>query len=320
MKWRTEVAIPSGPNPIGYRDQVLLLGSCFATHLSEKLTYYQFPSLCNPFGVLFHPVPMENLLRRALEDRPFAPEDLLESQGRWRSLQAHSTLSGGSLTEALTQLNGALATLKQALQHSTHAVITLGTAYGFRHLKTGYLVANCHKLPSGEFERELSAPPALEQSLSGILTLLRSYQKDMTCLLTVSPVRHIRDGLVENQRSKAHLITAVHTLVQRGEADYFPSYELFMDELRDYRFYDRDLIHPSGAAVDYVWERFVQAWVEPQALLVMDEVASIRKGLAHRPLHGNSPEYRKFRESLEDKIQSLLKRYPHMILDRGGTD
>jgi len=320
MKWRTEVAIPSGPNPIGYRNQVLLLGSCFATHLSEKFTYYQFPSLCNPFGVLFHPAPVEKLLRRAVEDRPFAPEDLLESQGRWRSLQAHSTLSGGSLNEALIELNGALEALKQALQYSTHAVITLGTAYGFRHLQTGQLVANCHKLPSGEFERELSAPPALEQSLSGILTLLRSYQKDMTCLLTVSPVRHIRDGLVENQRSKAHLITAVQALVQRGEADYFPSYELFMDELRDYRFYDRDLIHPSGAAVDYVWERFVQAWVEPQALQVMDEVASIRKGLAHRPLHGNSPEYRKFRESLEDKTQSLLKRYPHMVLDWGGTD
>lgn len=318
MKWRTEVAIPSGPNPIGYRNQVLLLGSCFATHLADKFAYYQFPSLCNPFGVLFHPVPLENLLRRALEDRPFAREDLLESQGRWRSLEAHSTLSGATLNEALIQLNGALAALKKALQHSTHAVITLGTAYGFRHLQTGQLVANCHKLPSREFERELSPPSALGESLSGILTLLRSYQKDLTCLLTVSPVRHIRDGLVENQRSKAHLITAVQALVAQGTAAYFPSYELFMDELRDYRFYDRDLIHPSAAAVDYVWERFVQAWVEPQAQAVMDEVETIRKGLAHRPLHGNSPEYTKFRESLQEKIRSLLRRYPHM--DFGVVD
>ena len=312
MKWRTEVAIPSGPNPIGYRNQVLLLGSCFATHLADKLAYYQFPYLCNPFGVLFHPLPVENLLRRALEDRPFAPEDLLESQGRWRSLETHSAVSGSSPGDALTQLNGALAELKRALQHATHAVITLGTAYGFRYLKTGQLVANCHKLPSEEFDRELSTPTAIEESLSGILALLRSYQKDLTCLLTVSPVRHIRDGLVENQRSKAHLITAVQALVEQGEAAYFPSYELFMDELRDYRFYDRDLIHPSGAAVDYVWERFVQAWMEPHALAVMDEVGTIRKGLAHRPLYGDSEEHRRFRESLRSRIQHLQGRYPHM--------
>jgi len=141
---------------------------------------------------------------------------------------------------------------------------------------------------------------------------LRSYQKDLTCLLTVSPVRHIRDGLVENQRSKAHLITAVQALVEQGVAAYFPSYELFMDELRDYRFYDRDLIHPSGAAVDYVWERFVQAWIDPKALPIMDEVSKIQKGLAHRPLYANSPEFEKFRKSMEEKIQSLRQRYPHM--------
>ncbi|MEJ2585185.1 MAG: GSCFA domain-containing protein [Robiginitalea sp.] len=263
MKWRTEVAIPNGSCPIGYDNQVLLLGSCFATHLADKLKYFQFPCLSNPFGVLFHPVPLESLLLRAVEERPFTSEDLIEFQGRWGCLEAHTSLSGETRKEALERLNGSLKELKQALKHSTHAVLTLGTAYGFRHRQTRQLVANCHKQPSGEFERDLSAPSALEESLSRTLTLLRSYQKDMTCLLTVSPVRHIRDGLVENQRSKAHLITAVQALVQRGEADYFPSYELFMDELRDYRYYDRDLIHPTPAAVDYVWERFEQAWIDP---------------------------------------------------------
>ena len=312
MKWRTDVAIPYGPDPIGYRDRVRLLGSCFATHLSEKLNYYQFRAISNPFGVLFHPAPVENLLRRALEDRPFALEDLVESQGRWRCLESHSALSGESPDKALKQLNAGLTALKHALADSTHTVLTLGTAYGFRHLQTGQLVANCHKLPSREFERELSSPETLGESLSGILALLRSFQQDMTCMLTVSPVRHIRDGLVENQRSKAHLIAAVHTLVQEGAANYFPSYELFMDELRDYRFYDRDLIHPSEAAVDYVWERFEQAWIDREALAVMEEVSKIRKGLAHRPLHGNSREYDKFRKSLEVKIQNLQERYPHM--------
>ena len=319
MKWRTEVAIPPGPDPIGYHSHVLLLGSCFATHLSEKLAYYQFPATSNPFGVLFHPLPVGNLLRRAQEGRYFTKEDLVESQGRWRCLETHSVLSGTSSDEALKQLNRALEALKRALQHTTHVVLTLGTAYGFRYRKTGQLVANCHKLPSGEFGRELSAPETLRESLSSIVALLRSFRKDITCLLTVSPVRHIRDGLIENQRSKAHLITAVHALVQEGAAAYFPSYELFMDELRDYRFYDRDLIHPSGAAVDYVWERFEQAWIDPEARPVMEEVVAIRKGLAHRPLHGDSPEYREFRESLEKRIHHLQGRFPRMDFGEGGV-
>ena len=319
MKWRTEVSIPSGSCPIGYHNPVLLLGSCFATHLSEKLSYYQFPCLSNPFGVLFHPVPIENLIRRAVEDRAFTEEDLLESQGRWVCLQTHSILSGESAEQALRELNQALQRLKRALEHTTHAVLTMGTAYGFRHLQTGQLVGNCHKLPGGNFERELSTPEALKESLSRILALLRSHRRDMTCLLTVSPVRHIRDGLVENQRSKAHLITAVQDLVQKGGSEYFPSYELFMDELRDYRFYDQDLIHPSGAAVDYVWERFEQAWIDPGARAVMDEVAKIRKGLAHRPLHGSSPQYQKFRESLQIEIHKLQDRFPHMDFRDAGS-
>ncbi len=312
MKWQTQVAVPPGQNPMGYHSKVLLLGSCFAGHLSEKLAYYQFPYLGNPFGVLFHPVPIEHLLQRALEGRRFNEDDLIESQGRWRCLESHSALSGASAGEALDRLNSALEDLRRALEHSTHAVLTLGTAYGFRHRQSGRLVANCHKLPSRAFERELSSPEAIRESLSKILSMLQAFRGDMTCLLTVSPVRHIRDGLVENQRSKAHLITAVHSLVEVNAAAYFPSYELFMDELRDYRFYDRDLIHPSEAAVDYIWERFQQAWVDPSSHSVMEEVASVRRALAHRPLHGNSPEYQKFRASLKEKIQALQAQYPHM--------
>lgn len=312
MKWRTEVTIPPGSAPVGYTSQVLLLGSCFATHLSEKLSYYQFPCLSNPFGVIFHPDPIENLIRRAVEDRQFTVRDFMESRGRWVCLQTHSSLSGASVEEAVKQSNQALQNLKQALENSTHAVLTLGTAYGFRHLPTGQLVANCHKLPAGNFGRELSTPESLKESLSRILDMLRSRRSDMTCLLTVSPVRHIRDGLVENQRSKAHLITAVQGLVENGTAEYFPSYELFMDELRDYRFYDRDLIHPSSAAVDYVWERFEQAWVDPEARPAMKEVAAVRKALAHRPLHGNTPEHQKFREALQVQIRKLQSRFPHM--------
>ena len=317
MKWRTEVEVPPGDDLIDYSSRVLLLGSCFATHLSEKLQYYQFRQTCNPFGVVFHPIPMERLLERALGEFWFQPEEVFEGAGRWRCLQAHSSVSGASREEALGALNAALAGLRQAALEATHLVLTLGTAYGFRYLKSGQLVANCHKLPAREFERKLTPPDVLEESLSRMLQTLRRENPEVTCLLTVSPVRHIRDGLVENQRSKAHLITAAHRLVDGGLASYFPSYEIFMDELRDYRFYSRDLVHPSEVAVDYVWERFGASWVAPGARPVMDQVAALRKGLSHRPLHPGSTGEAGFRKSLEEQMARLLVQFPHMDF---GTD
>jgi hypothetical protein len=173
-------------------------------------------------------------------------------------------------------------------------------------------VANCHKLPATEFHRELSPVSDLEASLGNTLELLRSFRRDMTCLFTVSPVRHIRDGLVANQRSKAHLITAVHSLVASGKADYFPAYEVFMDELRDYRFYAPDLIHPGEQAVGYVWEKFEACWINPGARPVMAEVDAIRKGLAHRPLYGETEAHNRFREAIQVRIKRLRERYPHM--------
>lgn len=315
MQWRTEVEIPEGSPKISYTDHVLALGSCFAGHLSEKFRYYQFPHLGNPFGVVFHPVPMERLLRRAAEDRPFAEEELFQHQGRWRSLEVHSSLSGATREEALRVLNGALDTLRSALASVTHTVITLGTAYGFTHLGSGHTVANCHKLPAAEFRRELSTVEALVESVGRMLQLLRGFRPDMACLLTVSPVRHVRDGLIANQRSKAHLITAAHTLVAEGHARYFPAYELFMDELRDYRFYGPDLIHPTGQAVDFVWERFRDVWIDPGTAPLMKEVAAIRTGRAHRPLHGDSEAHHRWRQTLEDRTRELQAKYPQIHFD-----
>lgn len=312
MKWRTEVEIPEGSPKIRYSDSVLTLGSCFADHLSGKLRYYQFPHLGNPFGVVFHPVPMERLLRRAVEGRAFALSDIFEHQGRWRCLETHSSLSGDSREEALEVLNGALHSLAHALDSATHVIMTLGTAFGYLHRGSGHMVANCQKLPSAEFSRQLSPVALLEESIGNCLGLLRSRKEELTCLLTVSPVRHVKDGLVSNQRSKAHLITAVHALVSSGKAHYFPAYELFMDELRDYRFYAPDLIHPTEQAVEFVWERFEEAWIDPGARPVMAEVDAIRKGLAHRPLHGDTVEHRRFMDTLRQRITDLQRRYPHM--------
>ena len=312
MKWRTELTIPQGHPKIGYDGFVFLVGSCFASHLSRKLGYFQLPHLGNPFGVLYHPAPMENLLSRAAEGRPFGEGELFENEGLWRSLETHSQGARPDREETLQALNAALEATRGALGRATHVVLTLGTAYAFRHRETGRLVANCHKLPSSHFARELSPVGELTDSLGRILEVLRALQPGLTVLLTVSPVRHIRDGLVENQRSKAHLLAAAHHLVDRGLAGYFPAYELMMDELRDYRFYEADLLHPNAQAVDFIWERFAEAWVAGEAGPVMERVGEVRRQMEHRPLQADSPAYREFRRSLEEKARALMAEHPQI--------
>ena len=315
MKWRTEVEVVKGSRPIGYKDQVLVFGSCFANHLGAKLDYYQFRYLANPFGVLFHPVPMERLLRRAAERNQFSEGDIFEHEKLWRSLEAHSRLAQNSQQSTLDGMNQALATLRDSLSKTSHIVFTLGTAFAFRHHRTNSLVANCHKMPQQEFRRELTPVAELIQSLESMVALVKAINSACHILFTVSPVRHIRDGLVENQRSKAHLLTAVHEVVDTKRIHYFPAYELLMDDLRDYRFYNRDLIHPSEQAVDYVWEKFMESWIDPEAVLIMQRVASIRKQLAHRVLNPDSEQGIDIGDRLRQKANELKKEYPFIHFD-----
>lgn len=315
MKWRTEVEIPKGPRLVGYADSAVVLGSCFAGHLGEKLAYYQFRHLANPFGVIFHPVPMERLLGRAASGGSFVPEDLFRHEDRYRSLEVHSRLSRRSQEKALDAMNRALDSTRESISGASHVVLTLGTAFAFRHKEEGRLVANCHKLPGGLFARELTPVPGLVQSLEGIVSLILGMNSRSHILFTVSPVRHLRDGLVENQRSKAHLLAATHQVVDGRQVHYFPSYELLMDDLRDYRFYDRDLVHPSPQAVDYVWERFVETWVDPAARPLMERVAAVRKQLGHRSMDGGAPEGMATREAALKKAEALASEYPFMQFD-----
>ena len=235
MKWRTEVEIPEGEPKIGYGNFVLTLGSCFADHLSQKLNYYQIPQLGNPFGVLYHPRPIGHLVQRALEDRLFTQEDLFKHQDLWRCLQVHSELAKPSEQQALDCLNNALRNFQQAVNNASHLILTLGTGFAFRHLEKDEIVANCQKLPTAIFKRELSSVVELKKDLNKTVSLLKAHHKDLVVVVSVSPVRHARDGLVENQRSKAHLLAAAQALVDEGMAQYFPAYEILMDDLRDYR-------------------------------------------------------------------------------------
>jgi len=202
--------------------------------------------------------------------------------------------------------------LQAAIREASHVFITYGTAWVYTLKASGQVVANCHKVPQNQFDKALVSVGAIEAAMQHTVNLLLTVNPQAKIITTISPVRHSKDGFVANQRSKAHLITALHTVVQSNPSslNYFPSYELMMDELRDYRFYAEDLLHPSAVAIEYIWERFTASYMTSTALALMQEVASIQKGLAHRPFNPESPSHQKFLQSLSQKIISLQAQLP----------
>ncbi|MCE2613082.1 GSCFA domain-containing protein [Flavobacteriaceae bacterium D16] len=315
MQLQTKISLFQESPAISYGSKTLLLGSCFAEHIGDKLEYYQFPNCLNPLGIFFHPKAIEMFLERLVQERPFSSADVFMREDQWHSFEAHSRVSQSSEKTLLKVLNDQLQKTHDALSEATHIFLTLGSAWGYRLKETGNWVANCHKVPQKQFSKELWEVKDLEVCLGNILDMVQSINPEAQLVFTVSPVRHLKDGFIENQRSKAHLITAVHKLVDAGRAGYFPAYELMIDELRDYRFYGTDLVHPNKLAIAYIWEKFSQVWIAEEAHEDMQEVEAIRKGLSHRPFNKSGQAHLKFVEGLNKRIVKLQERYPYMSFE-----
>lgn len=315
MEFRTKVPIPQEEpaRKIGYESRIFLAGSCFVENIGQKLDYYKFRSLQNPFGVIFHPFAIENLLQRLVSRSGFTEKDVFFHNERWHSLEAHSVLSSPDKDELLQNLNGSLKNGREFLENSSHVVLTFGTAWHYFHKKAQLSVANCHKLPQQDFEKRLAGPNEIKESISNILKYIQALSPNVRIIFTVSPVRHLKDGVVENQWSKANLISAVQEVVMaQPETCYFPSYEIMMDELRDYRFYGEDMIHPNNTAINYIWKSFSGAHMKPEALKLMEEVEKIRNGLNHRPFNERSLAHQNFLTNLQGRIKDLQKKIPHI--------
>ncbi|MDC6388796.1 GSCFA domain-containing protein [Maribacter sp. PR1] len=316
MKLQTQIPLEPISGQLDYSSKILMLGSCFSQNMGAKLDYYQFQTLQNPFGILFNPLAIDNLLQKALNKYEYLEEDIFRLNGRWHCFDAHSNLSSASKEELLKNLNIALTRTNQFLREASHVFITLGTAWVYQHEKSNQFVANCHKVPQKEFGKHLLNIDEIRGSLQSIASAIEEINPDTSIVLTISPVRHLKDGFVENQRSKSHLITAVHELLgvlPLGiKGFYFPSYEIMMDELRDYRFYERDMVHPNSLAIDYIWEKFKEVLVSKDVEEVMEQVAEIQKGLAHRPFDVGSEAHQKFLKSLTQKIAYIKSKYPFM--------
>lgn len=312
MKLQTQVPLEKAQNPITYDGHILSLGSCFAEHMGNKLLNYKFRSILNPFGILFHPLAIENLISRAIEEKKYTKADVFFLNERWNCFDGHSVLSHALQETLLDRLNTGLQQTLQQIKEATHIIITLGTSWVYRSNVSGKVVANCHKVPQRQFTKELLSVAEVGSSLEHITRLIQATNPHVQLVFTVSPVRHLKDGFVENQQSKAHLITAIHKMLKKGSISYFPSYEIMMDELRDYRFYAADMVHPSALAIAYIWERFTSVWITEEARATMEKVAVVQRGLQHKPFNFESDSHQKFVKALEEKIAYLQNEYPFM--------
>jgi hypothetical protein len=316
MNFTTQISIPKNSRPIDYNSKIVSLGSCFAENMGDKFQYFKFQSATNPFGIIFNPVSIEKIIYRAVNEVWFIEEDVFFFNERWHCFEVHSDLSHSSAAELLSTLNEILKETKQQLQDATHVIITYGTSWVYRNIEKDTIVANCHKVPQKQFIKELLSTETIQESIENTIRLIQSINSNCYFIFTVSPVRHLKDGFVENQVSKSHLIGSVYDIVSaehfKRNTEYFPSYEIMMDELRDYRFYAEDMLHPSQVAIDYIWERFKEASVSEIAYATMEAVENIQKGLQHRPFNPHSESHQKFELNLQSKITKLVARYSFM--------
>ncbi len=299
---------------IDYNSKTILLGSCFSENIGKKFNYLKFQSNQNPFGILFHPKAIETIITNAVNQKKYTEKDIFFLNERWHSFEAHSELSSTSKEEFIQKLNKASKSTNRSLKESTHMIITLGTSWVYRFIESGLIVANCHKVPQYKFEKKLLSVDNIYKSLELIISLVKEINPTINFIFTVSPVRHIKDGFVENQQSKSHLITAIHQVIKSHENSfYFPSYEIMIDELRDYRFYSEDMIHPNNIAINYIWEKFSENWFSNEALELKEEIVKIQRNLEHKPFNSKSKEYREFIASTEERIKKIQKKYPEII-------
>lgn len=316
MQFRTQIPILKSNTPIDYNSKILSIGSCFAENMAEKFDYFKFQNETNPFGIIFNPVSIEKIFHRICNQELFEEKDVFFHNERWHSFEVHSDLSNSDRQELLETLNKALTESYKQLKEATHIIITLGTAWIYKNIESDEIVANCHKVPQKQFSKELLSIELIQNSIQNTISLIKTLNPNINFIFTISPVRHIKDGFVENQLSKSHLFTSLNSALNtehfKQNTEYFPSYEIMMDELRDYRFYNEDMLHPNQIAIDYIWKLFSENYIAQDSFTTMQEVDEIQKSLRHRSFNPQSEQHQKFLAKLQQKIDVLGEKLPHI--------
>jgi hypothetical protein len=320
LKFKLTLPSKRSEHSIGYRDNLFLIGSCFSENMGAKLNTHLFKVFENPHGVLFNPISVAQSLSDCINKKQYTEADLFELNEVWNSWQHHSRFSGVTNKEALEKINESINKAHAFLKTADHIVITLGSAWVYQlnsqsPFAAGQVVANNHKAPAAWFDKHLMKPDALVLILKKMVEDLLQFNAHLQIIFTISPVRHLREGLVENNRSKAVLIQAVHEIVEAyKQTAYFPSYEYVIDDLRDYRFYAEDLVHPNYAASNYVWEKWVETYMNEETQGIMKQVAELHLAIQHKPFFAGSSQHKEFLQNCIAKSERLLSLYPYLPL------
>jgi hypothetical protein len=308
MKLHLDFQIPESNLKISHNDSLLFLGSCFSDEMGNESKKHGFQSVSNPMGTFFHPLVIAQFIldciKEPTKERVFKREDVCLS---W---DAGAYVYGMTVEQLIAKKRAIRNSFLKSLKSAKVMFITFGSAYGYRLREDNKFVANCHKMPQSIFNKEFTKIEEMELVWSKIIDLLKEINSDLSLVFTVSPVRHIKDGLIENNRSKARLIEVVSRLVEKGSCTYFPSYEMIMDDLRDYRFYGADLVHPNQTAITYVWEGFSKVFLTKDSIDLAIKVRRLKERHAHQLIHPESNASCIMQEKLESEVLSLKKMYP----------
>ena len=303
--FRTELRPERNATEIDHKRPVFFIGSCFSDNMGRKFADHRFHVVHNPFGVTYNPVSISEQLKRLAEQRPFEEEDLIQCNGGWNSFELHGSFQSASEKELLDKANKSLKDSSRRLAPASHLFLTMGTAWVYRHKEKDIIVNNCHKISAREFSREKLEVEDMVSALEKAIAEVRKINPSIHVVYTVSPVRHLKDGFEENSLSKAALRLAAARLAGMEKSSYFPSYELVMDDLRDYRFYKKDMLHPSDEAIDYIWDKLSSSMFSEECKKVLPKIEKLSRSLAHRPQNAGSSSHREFLEGCLSLARSI---------------
>lgn len=317
MEFMLPFDIPSPEMKGGYRDKIFFTGSCFSTEISQRMEHLKFQVFSNPSGIIYHPLNIAEGLKRVVGGVAYTEEDLVTQAGLSHSWQHHSRFSGSDRDEVLRTINDRLSEAASFLKQSRFLILSPATAFAYYLKEDNRLVANCHKIPASSFTKRMSTVEEIVKELGDALEEVKKFNRNVRFIFTVSPVKHLRDGVVANNLSKAVVLQAVHRLVEQFAGSwYFPSFEILNDELRDYRFYKPDFAHPTEAAVDYILKKFLDVFLDDESKDILKRVRPVLTASAHRPRTAASDEYLKFCNSQLQTIVNLEKEFPFLNFER----
>ena len=316
MQFYLNYTHPKQDNLIDYSHQLFLMGSCFADNIGNKLKQFKLNTTLNPNGILFNPISIAVAIESYINSSEINSEDVVFNNDLYHSLNHHGSYSDTDKNALINSINRSIKNAHNALKKCDYLIITFGSSNVYVYNNTNSVVANCHKLPQSDFTKEQLQPGEIINHYHQLIDQLKSFNPKLNIIFTVSPVKYLRDGVIENNLSKAVLIYSIHEITKHhNNCSYFPAYELVTDDLRDYRFYKEDLAHPNDQAIEYVWDKFVTSSFTESAKSTMQKINEINRAIAHRPIHGNTDAHLKFKKTYLEKCVLLEKEIPGINLE-----